>query len=1342
MAKSVKGLKRIVALLTALLMLFNISVVVSAETSNLSAKMYWSADMTAGIWMDVESADAGAVFNLTGFEPGSEAVRYLKVENNGKRALSYAIAFASETEAGELASIIDVYCKNGVSANTTIAEMTNIGTLADVIGGNAISTGNILPANLTDEGFYSGNAVIAVALKMKEDASTEYMNKDVADFSIKLTATECAYENYPSVDKFALKFPNTSEYIYRVGNANAIKLGSLFKALDGADIGNVTVSIEPIDSDSDVTSTYTANANWTQSTIKFEGTGSVKVTIDDDDYANALSINLDVINATNLTSAANVTSGDAVLLNDITISTITIKNGYTLYGNGFKIHAPNDIPYSDWGEAFVYLEDGTVDNAQIICPHFSHQVLYQSNMREPANKKEGDFYYNVRSAVKMEGNSKIANSYVAGGRAAVFATSGYPVIDNSTIYGGAAANIHVFTVHNLLLKDTTLIQEPIQANVNDTSKTLMGVSVFLVGDENGNSSPVTLEGELVQYAWAHEGYKSYVPSQAQSFIGLVLAQNDFKHSITYKDGTTAYSVNLGFLNLPDSGGAQNPAITDNRSNKDSVPYSNVGFTAASVYSYKNSNGTNSAFATYPAAYVAGESANVPAKLAYTGDTTATNFKTEYSGADGWNSTFTVDLDNISSGSYTFSFDNLIAKKYGRNLNYIVKDTSGNIVDKNVAITLSDSATLNYVVEITDNLYYGADGLIISGREEIYSYPIKIVATKTSILPPVNNTTTWENPLLVVKSKDSDWSAAVPVSLSTININYYSTAAKAYKDINLGEVITLSSTGKQNETNNYWQYTGEDFTFKATCGYIHEGKSVYGMPVVVNNGGNKMYFVIASTNGYVSTGTSARTVTVTYEFTDGNNNKITFTQTCNAVYNNLKGTQYSYDDFIKGTLKEASGGGLDDWLGCLTAGTEITLSDGTTKKIEEVTYEDELLVWNFIDGEPATVPAALIINDGDKEYTTIKLMFDDSSDIKLVDVHGLYDEDLNKFVYIDPENVESYVGHSFVKTVIDENGIVSNKSVKLVDYEVKTEYTGCYTIQSALNVNCIADGFLTQTPPLVDGYFDYFEMGEGMRYDTEKMQADIEKYGLYTYEDFEKYLSYDAFIALNGPYLKVAVGKGYFDFDFLVEQIGVFGVGNTAAIALADDTEPTITITAGGNSITTADYAITVTKTEGGYTLTATGTATTGYAKVTIDGDTYYTVQIPQGESIAINLANVKNAKDTAMTAEAFWGNSANYGVVQEGLLAGNSTIDFGTFGIKAIEGASVTFENTTKYDVTGDVYLAVYVNNMLEDVKTAMNATIRGKDTFTFAPTDLVAPQGSVVKAFLWKVGTMIPILK
>jgi hypothetical protein len=70
-------------------------------------------------------------------------------------------------------------------------------------------------------------------------------------------------------------------------------------------------------------------------------------------------------------------------------------------------------------------------------------------------------------------------------------------------------------------------------------------------------------------------------------------------------------------------------------------------------------------------------------------------------------------------------------------------------------------------------------------------------------------------------------------------------------------------------------------------------------------------------------------------------------------------------------------------------------------------------------------------------------------------------------------------------------------------------------------------------------FNYFELGENMTFDKAQMQADIEKYGLYTYEDFADYLTYEQFVAFNVQYFKIAVGKGNYTFDGILDLINEY-----------------------------------------------------------------------------------------------------------------------------------------------------------------------------------------------------------
>ncbi len=76
-------------------------------------------------------------------------------------------------------------------------------------------------------------------------------------------------------------------------------------------------------------------------------------------------------------------------------------------------------------------------------------------------------------------------------------------------------------------------------------------------------------------------------------------------------------------------------------------------------------------------------------------------------------------------------------------------------------------------------------------------------------------------------------------------------------------------------------------------------------------------------------------------------------------------------------------------------------------------------------------------------------------------------------------------------------------------------------------------------------FNIFEVdAETMKYDEEQKEADIEEYGLFTYEEFaETYpISEEVFEAFNGQYLKVAMGKGLIsaeELQSLIEQYAEF-----------------------------------------------------------------------------------------------------------------------------------------------------------------------------------------------------------
>ena len=1367
-----KTFRRVISFVLCAFMLLNMVVVGYAERT-MGAKMYWTNDISAqDSWKDVENADSGTVFEVSGFESGSETVRYLKIENAGSLAFSYVLGFVSEETVDSLANVIDVYYKSEVTENTAVADMTRIGTLAEVINGNAVSTGKMLPADLVGDGFYSGSTTLALALKMQDNASKEYMNKSLTAFSLKLDVNEYEFE-YPEVDKFELVFENTDKYLYRVGNANTVKLGSLFKAIDGADIGNVNVTIEAIDTEANASGTFSANtSDWKASTIQFTGTGSVKVTIDDDDEAKALSLNLEVVNAMNATSATNAIEYDVVLLNDVTFSTLTVSGGHTIYGNGFTMTNPNDMSASSTSSCYIELNNGTLDNVRVICPNFAHSVLYESNKEDDANTKlepilDNNNFYSMRSAVKMNGDSRVANSYISGGRAAIYATSGNPKIINSTIYGGATANIHLVKVNELLLEDATLIQKPIKANVHNSDRIIMGLSVIAVCESDGTASPIRLEGDFVQYAWANESYSSYVPSAGQGYVSQALAQTDYLHDITYEDGVTRKSLDLGIFYLPSDAvslSSNKPDnLKDNRINKDDIPFDMAEIKALSfldngvyVYSYKNTNGTADSYKTEPQEAIRNQG-NVLADVDYTPSAENVTYVEKYDDSHGRMSSLTAPLDIL--GSYSFDFNDLKFLKYGRELVYTVKDSNGNTLDKSQPINLTESGVHGYTIEIADNLSYDTSGNLIEDKVSKYTHYFDLIATKTDIVAPeLVGEITPDTAYLLVKSKNDEWTCGIPASLDGINIKYYSEAKKAYKTINLGSEIALEQQGKLNGTSTTWTYTPEnaDYTVTITGGIVHTN-GTYTMPIGVSiNGENKLYYAMSSDSGYVRTGTDSRTVNIKYEFKDKNGKTWTQTKPWQFNYAEYKnGTQYSYSDFVDGNLKEASSGGG----GCFKAGTLITLAGGSKKKVEDLTMSDTLLAWDFFKGEYVEAPLSIIINHNEIETYNTKLIFEDGTELEIADEHDAYDADLKKFVVMSHENVNEYIGHNFVKSITNENGEIINQKVKLVDYEISEEYNRVYSLATVQHYNCIANNILTVTPDPVKGWYDYFEIDDNMKYIQSSIDENIEKYGLYTYDDFSDYLTYEEFIAFNCPYLKIPVGKGHFSYDDILGQIELWVYGyareENPPSPLSDE-GASINIIAPNNTVSTGVYGIEIasenaTLTDSGayicdsknsaFTITATGNASTGYAIITVDGDTLYTGQIAQGESIVIN---VKNALDKSVSFDYNWGSSVNYGVSQDNLYETGSTIDLGEVSIASVEktdkGVLVKFSNTTKYDTTGDVYVAVYDATSKSLVRAARVGGFSVLSGGCEHEEIIELPENCTLKAFLWSTSGMVPV--
>lgn len=322
--------------------------------------------------------------------------------------------------------------------------------------------------------------------------------------------------------------------------------------------------------------------------------------------------------------------------------------------------------------------------------------------------------------------------------------------------------------------------------------------------------------------------------------------------------------------------------------------------------------------------------------------------------------------------------------------------------------------------------------------------------------------------------------------------------------NLNGKIVLSSTATA--------YT----TFLSLYHGVGRGKSGYTV-YKVSNFYSKTY--INDTNSYAA-------------FVANNEYKAAISDDGKYYWIGTKGTTTNLDGSLDTKASEGEIGS------CVAEGSKITLADGSTKNIEDLNYDDMLIGWDFVTGKYVSVPASILWNHGKYLTNVINLKFSDGTIIRVVEEHGFFDIGENNYIFINENNYESYLHHTFVKTTYVD-GTFINESFELVDAYITEETIGVYSLQTAYTINFVVDGALSITPMATDALISYFEMGDNLMYDQEKMQADIEKYGLYTYEDFAEYVTYEQFVAFNGAYLKVAVGKGLITWEEILELIRAF-----------------------------------------------------------------------------------------------------------------------------------------------------------------------------------------------------------
>ena len=225
---------------------------------------------------------------------------------------------------------------------------------------------------------------------------------------------------------------------------------------------------------------------------------------------------------------------------------------------------------------------------------------------------------------------------------------------------------------------------------------------------------------------------------------------------------------------------------------------------------------------------------------------------------------------------------------------------------------------------------------------------------------------------------------------------------------------------------------------------------------------------------------------------------------------------------------------DDGGSCVAKGTRILLPNGKYEFIENLAVGDRILSFDHTNGTCIETKVAYSYF-AKSSVKIIKLNFTNGVSIELLNTgHGLYDLTLDKYVLITNDNVSEFVGHSFAYLDFAEGKLAPSK-VELLTFEITENLVERYDIVAENKLNHIANGLLACSDVLVgiSNMFDY----NNLLCSEEKVASDIEKFGLYSYDEWAEYVSKEDFDTFNGAYFKIAVEKGLLTMEELFTLIG-------------------------------------------------------------------------------------------------------------------------------------------------------------------------------------------------------------
>lgn len=263
-----------------------------------------------------------------------------------------------------------------------------------------------------------------------------------------------------------------------------------------------------------------------------------------------------------------------------------------------------------------------------------------------------------------------------------------------------------------------------------------------------------------------------------------------------------------------------------------------------------------------------------------------------------------------------------------------------------------------------------------------------------------------------------------------------------------------------------------------------------------------YTATLSTTGYYTLPSS---ITVTM-------NGITLTSGTDYTYNANNGG-LSIPNVNGDITVTGSGVGV-----CLIEGTKISLADGSTKNIENIGYDDLLLVWSYEEGRMVyEYPIWIEKEHRTQVYQLTK--FASGDELKTIGYHGIYNMDINRFVSVD--NREEFdIGTNVAIMNNDKTGFISTSVVSIEKVYEEVNY---YHVVSTRYYNIIANNILTTDGTVI--LSNLYGFDDNIMW-LNRNQVIKDKNNLYDYLEFSDIMPYYMFSGLRASEGKYLANLGY------------------------------------------------------------------------------------------------------------------------------------------------------------------------------------------------------------------------